>query len=76
MTSTGGRFLSQLHSYQYDWLVTSVHYVIVGIPIKLVGGGFKLWIQIDEANFTDLMSFLPSNLVKISPNPEVLSSKT
>ena len=35
------------------------------------GADFKLWTQLDHANFADWMSFLPANFIEeISPNPE------
>ena len=40
-------------------------------PQRKVGyAGFKLWIQIDQTDFTGWMSFLPSNIIEeINPNP-------
>ena len=39
------------------------------------GVGFKFWMDIEQADFTDWMSFLSSNLIEeISPNPEALSA--
>ena len=39
--------------------------------------GFKLWIQIDQADFADWISFPPSNRIEeISSNPEALSTNT
>ena len=41
------------------------------IPLERVYyADFKLWMQIDQVDCTDWMSFLPSNLMEeISPNP-------
>ena len=39
--------------------------------------GSKVWMQIDRANLTDWIFFLPSNLMEeISRNPESLNANT
>ena len=48
------------------------------IPLeRSLDAGFKLYIEIDQVDFTDWINLLPSNFMEeISPNPEALSSKT
>ena len=45
------------------------------IPLEIGwDAGFKLGTQTEQADFTNWMTFLPSNLQEeISPNPEALS---
>ena len=55
-----------------------VRFISFIIPIKRgLDAGFKLCIQIDQADFTNWISFLPPNLmVDISCNPKALSTNT
>ena len=48
------------------------------IPLeRSFDAGFKLYIEIDQVDFTDWINLLPSNFMEeINPNPEALSSKT
>ena len=48
------------------------------IPLeRSLDEGFKLYIEIDQADFMDWINLLPSNLMEeINPNPEALSAKT
>ena len=49
---------------------------IIPLERSLVAS-FKLYIEIDQADFTDWMNLLPSNLMEeINHNPEALSAKT
>ena len=58
--------------------VLRVYFTFFNISLKRrLYVGFKLWIQIEQADFTDSMSFLPPNfLAEISINPETLSTNT
>ena len=48
------------------------------IPIeRSLDAGFKLYIEIEQADFTDWVDLLTSNLMeKINTNPEALTAKT
>ena len=69
-------FLSFRLPYNLTLCVCVCVCVCLFVLHPLLCPGFKLWIQIDQANFTNCISFLPSNLIEISPNPEAFSANT
>ena len=66
--------------FAYVCVCVRVHIVSSSFIIPLersLDAGFKLYIEIDQVDFTDWINLLPSNFMEeINPNPEALSSKT